>query len=99
MTNCVNGILFAVDHIDETVNIFNVGSEDTIDATGICQIVVEEMGLNGVKFGYTGGKRGWKGDVPRMLLTVDKIKELGWSPSYTSGNSVRDTTYVLIGSL
>jgi UDP-glucose 4-epimerase len=79
--------------------IFNVGSKDTIDATGIGQIVVEEMGLNDVEFGYTGGKRGWKGDVPRMLLTVDKMKELGWSPSYTSGNSVRDTARVLIGDL
>ncbi len=99
VSDCVDGILFAVDHIDETVNIFNVGSEDTIDATGIGRIVVEEMGLDGVEFSYTGGKRGWKGDVPRMLLAVDKIKELGWSPSYTSGNSVRDTARVLIGSL
>jgi UDP-glucose 4-epimerase len=68
VTDCVDGILFAVDHIADTVNIFNVGSEDTIDATGIAGIVVEEMGLKDVEFSYTGGKRGWKGDVPRMLL-------------------------------
>ena len=61
--------------------------------------VCEDMGLDGVEFGYTGGKRGWKGDVPRMLLALDKIKELGWSPSYTSFDSVRDTARVLIGSL
>ncbi|MCL7411692.1 MAG: NAD-dependent epimerase/dehydratase family protein [Methanosarcinaceae archaeon] len=77
VTDCVDAILFAVDHIGETVNIFNVGSEDTIDTTGIARIVVEEMGLKDVEFSYTGGRRGWKGDVPRMLLAVDKLKELG----------------------
>ena len=96
VTDCVDGILFAVDHIADTVNIFNVGSEDTIDATGIAGIVVEEMGLKDVEFSYTGGKRGWKGDVPRMLLAVDRLKELGWSPSYNSADSVRDTARVLV---
>jgi len=47
------------------VNIFNIGSKDTINATEIGKIVVEEMGLKNVTFRYTGGKRGWKGDVPR----------------------------------
>ena len=99
VTDCVDAIIFAVNHIDKAVNIFNVGSEDTIDATGIAEIVVVGMGLDDVTFRYTGGKRGWKGDVPRMLLAVDKIKELGWSPSYTSEKSVRDTARVLIGSI
>ena len=97
--DCVDGILFAVEHSDETVNIFNVGSEDTIDATGIGRIVVEEMGLKDIEFSYTGGKRGWKGDVPRMLLAIDEIRKLGWEPSYTSADSVRDTARVLIVSL
>ncbi|MDF1534469.1 MAG: NAD-dependent epimerase/dehydratase family protein [Methanosarcinaceae archaeon] len=96
VTDCVDAILFAVDHIGETVNIFNVGSEDTIDTTGIARIVVEEMGLKDVEFSYTGGRRGWKGDVPRMLLAVDKLKELGWNPSYNSADSVRDTARVLV---
>ena len=96
VTDCVDAILFAVDHITDTVNIFNVGSEDTIDATGIAGIVVEEMGLKDVEFHYTGGKRGWKGDVPRMLLAIDKLKELRWSPSCNSEDSVRDTARVLV---
>jgi UDP-glucose 4-epimerase len=80
VTDCVDAILFAFDHIADTVNIFNVGSEDTIDATGIGQIVVEEMGLEDVEFHYTGGMRGWKGDVPQMLLAVEfEISEIAGS--------------------
>ncbi|NOR46612.1 MAG: SDR family NAD(P)-dependent oxidoreductase [Methanosarcinaceae archaeon] len=96
IADCVDAIMFAINHINETVNIFNVGSEDAIDATGIAGIVVGEMGLKDVEFSYTGGKRGWKGDVPQMRLAVDKLKELGWSPSYNSRNSVRDTVRALI---
>ncbi len=99
VTDCVDAILFAFGHIADTVNIFNVGSEDTINPTGIAKIVVDEMGFGDVEFQYTGGKQGWKGDVPRMLLAVDKIKKLGWSPSYNSADSVRDTARVLIEGL
>jgi UDP-glucose 4-epimerase len=51
-------------------------------------MVVKEMGLKDVKFTYTGGKRGWKGDVPRMLLSIDKLKKLGWEPVHNSKSSI-----------
>ncbi|MEA1984856.1 MAG: NAD-dependent epimerase/dehydratase family protein [Euryarchaeota archaeon] len=96
VTSCVDAVLFAVEHSDEQVNIFNIGSEDTIDATGIGEIIVDEMGLEDVEFTYTGGNRGWKGDVPRMMLSVDRIKAAGWSPDNSSEDSVRSTVRVLL---
>ncbi len=94
--DCVEAILFAMENSDEIVNIFNIGSEDTIDATGIGRIVVEEMGLEDVEFSYTGGSRGWKGDVPRMMLSIDRIMSLGWKPVYNSEKSVRDAARSLL---
>ncbi len=88
---CVDGLLFAVENGTEQINIFNVGSEDTITATDIGMIVIREMGLEDVEITYTGGKRGWKGDVPRMMLSVDKLKELGWAPGMSSEECVRAT--------
>lgn len=98
VTDCVDAILFAVSHSNDAVNIFNIGSEDTITSTKIGEIVVEEMGLEDVRFSYTGGERGWKGDVPRMLLSIEKMKLLGWEPSYTSEKSVLETASTLIKS-
>ena len=34
-----------------------------------------------VRFEYTGGDRGWKGDVPIVRLNTDRIRALGWAPS------------------
>ncbi len=42
---CVAAMLFAVGHARETVNTFNIGSEDWIDVKSIAEIVTEEMHL------------------------------------------------------
>ena len=96
VSECVDAILFSIENSREEVNIFNIGSEDTISATDIGKIVVEEMGLSNVSFIYTGGSRGWKGDVPRMRLDVEKLKVLGWKPVYSSEISIRETARAIL---
>ena len=59
--------------------------------TRIAEIVVEELGLNDVKFKYTGGDRGWKGDVPRFSYDISKVLATGWTPKHTSDEAVRQT--------
>lgn len=93
---CVEAMGFAIENSTEDVNIFNIGSEDTITPTRIGEIIVKEMGLKDVEFNYTGGKRGWKGDVPRMMLAVDKLKELGWKPKWSSERCVKETVRSLL---
>jgi UDP-glucose 4-epimerase len=97
VSECVDAILFLIENSKEKVNIFNIGSEDTISATEIGKVVIEEMGLSNVEFTYTGGNRGWKGDVPRMRLGIEKMKSLGWKPVYTSERSIRETARALLG--
>jgi len=96
VSECVNSILFAMKKSKEKVNIFNIGSEDTISASGIGRVIAEEMGLPDVKFIYTGGSRGWIGDVPGMRLDIEKLKNLGWKPAYTSEMSVREAARALL---
>jgi UDP-glucose 4-epimerase len=97
VSECVDAILFIIKNSEEKVNIFNIGSEDTISATEIGKAIIEEMELSNVEFIYTGGSRGWKGDVPRMRLGIEKMKNLGWRPVYTSERSVRETARALLG--
>ena len=74
----------------EAVYNISVMSEGTT-VTHIAEIVVEEMGLSNVAFRYTGGDRGWKGDVPRFRYDISKILATGWRPHYTSDEAVRQT--------
>jgi UDP-glucose 4-epimerase len=87
--DCVDGILFAFRNSHDRVNVFNLGCSTVTDVITIAKIVVEEMGLKDVKFKYTGGKRGWPGDVPQVRFNVNKINRLGWKAKYTSDEAVR----------
>jgi UDP-glucose 4-epimerase len=86
---CIAAMLFATGKARETVNTFNIGSEDWIDVKTIAEIVVEEMHIQGTKLRFTGGERGWVGDVPRMQLSIDRLKALRWKPQLGSKESVR----------
>lgn len=77
-------------NLGETVYNISVNGDGTT-VTHIAEIVVEELGLENVKFNYTGGDRGWKGDVPRFSYDISKVLNTGWSPKHTSDEAVRQT--------
>jgi UDP-glucose 4-epimerase len=85
----VGAILFAWERSADPLNYFNVGVDDGVTVTRIAQIVTEEAGLRGVELSYTGGTRGWVGDVPRFQYDLEKIHRLGWKATRTSEEAVR----------
>lgn len=94
VTDLVNAIVrFSVSEIEiiDGVSLYNLGVEGESSVTGIADILCEEMGLKGVKYRYTGGEGGWKGDVPRFRYCIDKIHKEGWKAEYTSDEAVRKT--------
>ena len=96
--DCVCAMIHAVEHSTGEVNVFNIGSEDSVDVTEIADIVVGQMGLDGVEYNYTGGidGRGWRGDVKLMLLSIEKIKMLGWSPELGSARALEVAVKALL---
>ncbi len=80
ISDCVKASILAVERHQEGFDVFNVGSDDWITVNEIAKIVIERLGLKNVKIKYTGGDRGWPGDVPLMLLDISRIKALGWKP-------------------
>lgn len=93
----IEAMLFVHQKGSEKINVFNVATSDYIDVTTIAKIVIHEMGLKGVNLRYTGGKRGWKGDVPKVRFNLDKIHKLGWRPLYTSREAVRKSIQEMLG--
>lgn len=85
----VEGMVFAWEHAREPLNYFNLGVEGGTTVAHIAEIVVEEMELRQVDFIYTGGDRGWVGDVPRFHYDLSKIHRLGWRARRSSDEAVR----------
>lgn len=84
----IEGILFVCNNSHERFNVYNLGSNTRTKVKEIAKMVIEEMGLN-ARINYTGGDRGWVGDVPEFKYDVSKINQLGWKAKYTSNESVR----------
>lgn len=91
----IDCIMFMTKEIDKGVHIYNVGVETATSVTRIADIVCEELGLKDVKYNYTGGNVGWKGDVPKFQYDLTKIHNVGWSANYTSDEAVRETVRAL----
>jgi UDP-glucose 4-epimerase len=89
VSDCVDGILFGYTHAHEKMNLFNLSCDTTTTVTRIAEMITEEMGLTNVSFKYTGGIRGWKGDVPRFELDAEKINKIGWKATLSSDEAIR----------
>jgi UDP-glucose 4-epimerase len=84
----VSAILFICKETNDKINFFNLGVEGQTNVSKIAKMVIDSMGLNAV-IRYTGGDRGWIGDVPKFAYNLDKIHRLGWKASFSSDEAVQ----------
>jgi UDP-glucose 4-epimerase len=91
VTECVEAMCHVIEHADRPVNTYNLGTRTTTSVDRIAGIVSEAMGLD-PDYEYTGGDRGWVGDVPRMRLSIEKLSALGYEPAMSSDDAVERAT-------
>jgi UDP-glucose 4-epimerase len=96
--DCVDAICHVVEHATKPVNTYNLGTRTTTSVNRIADIVADVMDLD-PEYAYTGGERGWTGDVPRMRLSIEKVSALGWEPSTPSDRAVRNAAEQLYAEL
>jgi UDP-glucose 4-epimerase len=94
----ITAIQFAWDKKVDQVDIFNIGGMDTICVSDIAKIVVKQVDL-GSSISFTGGNRGWKGDVPKFAYQIEKILRTGWRPQFNSTEAVERTVRAIIKEL
>ena len=88
----VSDLIGAIIHIwsgcPERRALYNIGPEDEgAEVSFIAQAVLNAAGSR-LKLRYTGGDRGWIGDVPRIRYSVDKLRAMGWTPTHSSRQAV-----------
>lgn len=96
--DCIDAMLTVLEQAEGPLATFNLGTRTTTSVNRIADIVADEMGLD-PEYEYTGGDRGWTGDVPKMRLSIEKLSALGWEPEHESDAAVRNATRALLGDL
>src|SRR5262249_38051453 len=80
----LDALLLFADRGWEGFDAFNVATADYVTVREIADLVVERLTLENVSYFYSGGQRGWKGDVPVVRFDTRKLRERGWRSRRTS---------------
>lgn len=91
VSDCLDGMLFGIKHATARVNCYNLAVPDRTSVAMIAQWTLEALGLDltTCRLEYSGGSRGWRGDVPFVNLDNARLTGLGWTPSLGSDAAVR----------
>jgi UDP-glucose 4-epimerase len=80
----IDDVLDAIFHTqayaEKPFDVYNVATDDYITVIEIAQLAAQVLGLapDSVQFEFTGGSRGWQGDVPIVRFNLKKIHQTGW---------------------
>jgi len=98
VSDIVRSVLTAHERTEAPFAAYNVATGDYITVTEIAALAVECVGLAraDVAFEYTGGDRGWKGDVPIVRLATSRIRALGWNNDMGSREALRQSMLSMI---
>jgi len=89
VTDVINAMRLIEKKEPKGFSYFNVSTWDYISVNGIAEITFEIAGAGKLRCSYTGGSRGWKGDIPVVRLDSKKIRRLGWKNRYTTKEAIR----------
>jgi UDP-glucose 4-epimerase len=95
----LEAVLLAAGAPGERFQAYNVATGDYITVREIAELAVECAGLpaGSIAFEFTGGSRGWKGDVPVVRLNTARIRALGWRNQMGSREALRASMLALRG--
>lgn len=78
-------------------NVFNVATGDYVTVREIAELAVEVVKPGPpTSFQYSGGDRGWKGDVPVVRIATERIRALGWRNRMSSIEALRASLIVML---
>lgn len=98
VSDVVDAVLLAADKAPRPYAVYNVATGDYITVKEIAELAVEVVGTGPeTALSFTGGDRGWKGDVPIMRLNTGRIRSLGWSNRLSTAEALRTSLLSMLG--
>jgi UDP-glucose 4-epimerase len=91
VSDAVGAMLLLADQGWEGFDVFNAATEDYVSVREIADLTVELLGLDDVEYAFTGGHRGWKGDVPVVRFETGKLRARAWSNRLSSREALTDS--------
>lgn len=88
VSELIEAMRFIVDKADARRNVVNIGPAGAGTSVAFMAERTVARVAQGAAIAYTGGDRGWVGDVPRFLYSTERLAKLGWSPKLDSDAAI-----------
>jgi UDP-glucose 4-epimerase len=98
VSELIAAMTFIVAHATDRRNVFNIGPNGLGTSVAFIAEQVVARTLPGTPIAYTGGDRGWVGDVPRFRYSTERLARLGWRPRFGSDEAVLRAIDEIAGS-
>jgi UDP-glucose 4-epimerase len=96
VSDVIDAVLLAAEEAPRPFSVYNVATGDYITVTEIAELACEVTGASSAELQYTGGDRGWKGDVPIVRVNTDRIRALGWTNTMNTRQALRTSMASLL---
>jgi UDP-glucose 4-epimerase len=98
VADVIDAVLLAATAAPRPYAVFNVATGDYVTVREIAELAVTAVGLEpgSTTFVYSGGDRGWRGDVPVVRLNTDSIRRLGWENTRTARQALADSMEAML---
>jgi UDP-glucose 4-epimerase len=90
VSDLIDAILLTWEKPSEPFSVYHCAGEGETSVREIAELVIAAAGRSTTRIEYTGGDRGWPGDVPNFSYDSSKLKALGWTVRFASTEAVRE---------
>jgi UDP-glucose 4-epimerase len=84
----VDAMIFIFQNSNDRINFFNISPAEGTTTVRFMAEATVRIAAPGAAIRYTGGSRGWVGDVPKFRYSTEKLKALGWASKLSSNQAV-----------
>jgi UDP-glucose 4-epimerase len=90
VTDVLKAVLKTPNRPKKIFDTYNVSTSNQVSVNRIAEITLKQLNItrDEIQITYSGGSRGWSGDVPQVALNSDKIRHTGWQPTYDSESAI-----------
>jgi UDP-glucose 4-epimerase len=88
VSELIDAMVFLFQTQQSKLNVFNIAPDGSASTVKFMAEATVRLAAPGAKIRYTGGSKGWVGDVSKFEYSIEKLKSAGWKPRLTSNETV-----------
>jgi UDP-glucose 4-epimerase len=88
VSELIDAMIFLFQNQQKRLNVFNIAPDGSASTVKFMAEATVRLAAPGATIRYTGGSKGWIGDVAKFEYSIEALKAAGWKPRLSSNEAV-----------